>query len=221
VSGQALTQILGRWHIDCYTSSQSLLITHFFEAQNMIERFQRTSSHTALRFTAAMTTFLIAHTAFAQLYDDAGVIESVTLYRDSARVTRVFEVLPQGGSVEGVVDQLPESLLPGSVVAESDSNASIGRVQVRRSEVNDTLGQQVAALEEEHAAISQQLVAANQQLSVIAENLATIQSMVNFSSSQTKHDLDRATLDVKSVTELADFAIARRNGLSEQRFERT
>lgn len=160
-----------------------------------------------------------AQQSFAQQIDDPGVIDRVTLYRDSARVTRMVVVPPQGGSIEVVVDQLPESLIPGSVVVESDSDASIGRVQVSRSEVNDTMDQQVVALEEEHTLLSRDLVAANQQLSVITENLATIQSMVDFSSSQSKQDLDRATLDVKSVTELADFAISRRQDLSNQRFK--
>ena len=185
----------------------------------MIERFQRTGPQAALRFSAAMIALLIAQQSYAQQIEDSGVIDSVTLYRDSARVTRIVEVPPRGGSVEVVVDQLPESLVHGSVVVESDSNASIGRVQVSRSEVNNTIQQQVTTLEEEYATLSRDLVAANQQLSVVTENLVTIQSMVDFSSSQTKQDLDRGTLDVKSVTELADFAIARRQDLSDQRFK--
>lgn len=185
----------------------------------MIERFQRPRPYNKLQFTVTMMALIFVQQSFGQPIEDPGVIDSVTLYRDSARVTRVVEVPPQNGSIEVVVGQLPESLIQGSVVVESEPNASIGRVQVSRSEVDDTMARQVAALEEEHATLSRALVAANQQLSVITENLTTIQSMVDFSSSQTKQDLDRATLDVKSVTELADFAITRRQDLSNQRFK--
>jgi uncharacterized protein (TIGR02231 family) len=185
----------------------------------MIERLQRRSPYHLTIATVATFAFLLAQQSFAQLIEDPGVIDSVVLYRDSARVTRVVEVPPQNGSIEVVVDQLPESLIQGSVVVESEPNASIGRVQVSRREVDDTMERQVSELEEEHATLSRSLVAANQQLSVITENLAMIQSLVDFSSSQTKQDLDRATLDVKSVTELADFAIARRQDLSNQRFK--
>ena len=185
----------------------------------MIERFERTSPHTQLRLIATMMALFLAAPSFAQQIDTPGVIDSVTLYRDSARVTRIVEVPPQDGSIEVVVDQLPESLIQGSVVVESESNASIGRVQVSRSEVDGSMDRKVEEIEEEHATLSRDLVAAKQQLSVITENLTTIQSMVDFSSSQTKQNLDRATLDVKSVTELADFAITRRQDLSNQRFK--
>lgn len=185
----------------------------------MVEQSKRNGSRSVSCFTAAMFALLAAQQCLAQQIEDPGVIDSVTIYRDSARVTRVVEVPPQGGSIEVIVDQLPESLVHGSVVAESDLNASIGRVQVSRSEDKSTMDQQVDALQKEYAILSRDLVAANQQLTVVEENLATIVSMVNFSSGQTKQDLDRATLDVKSVTELADFAITRRKDLSDERFK--
>lgn len=185
----------------------------------MIEQFRQRGLYHLMVATVTLGALVVSRQVVCQQIDDPGVIDNVTLYRDLARVTRIVEVPHQNGSIEVVIGQLPESLIQGSVVVESEPNASIGRVQVSRSEVNDTTVLQVRELEEEHAQIARSLVAANQQLSLINDNLATIQSLVNFSSNQTKQDLDRATLDVKSVTELADFAIARRQDLSNQRFK--
>ena len=79
--------------------------------------------------------------------------------------------------------------------------------------------EKVKTLADEYNELRRELNHAKQSSTVIEQDLITLEKLVDFSASKTLENLDRATLDVQSVTALTDFTMERRRRLATELYK--
>ena len=157
-------------------------------------------------------------TATAAELKVAGKISEVTVYRDQARVVREMNV-PAGQELQQIrVTGLPSQLAHDSAFTESAPGTTVRsmRVVAARTVANPDYDQQMEQLRAKQKDLQKKLRGAEQAAKAIEQDLLTIDKLVDFSADKVKENLDRATLDVQSVTALADFTMQRRRQLAEE-----
>ncbi|MGB7343249.1 MAG: DUF4139 domain-containing protein [Pirellulaceae bacterium] len=143
-----------------------------------------------------------------------GRITAVTVYRDQARVVREVEIPAADGLQQIRVTQLPTQLIDQSTFTESGAGTNVRSLQVVATEVKAQAAKDEGDVTIEKLQTAQK--AAAHELTVIEQDLMTLEKLVTFSTDKVQQNLDRATLDVESVTQLADFTMQRRRKLAEE-----
>ena len=164
----------------------------------------------------AIAVVLCSSSVAAELPDPLpSKITGVTVYQHQARVTREFNV-PAGDSIQQIhIAGLPKKLIPTSAFTEADNDTIIRSLQViprLMSSDSDKLTNDLLSLKAKQKA-------AEQQLKVIEQDMLTLEKLVDYSSGKVQQNIDRATLDVQSVTALADFTMQKRRTLAKELFD--
>ncbi len=147
-----------------------------------------------------------------------GTIIDVTVYRDQARVVRELK-LPAGQDLQQIrVTNLPSQLMPTSAFTESDSGTNVRSMRVvsKQGTIDPDNKDRLNELVRKQKDLQRRLKVAEHDLSAVEQDLLTVDQLVDFSATKVKQNLDRATLDVQSVTALADFAMQRRRKLADE-----
>ena len=150
----------------------------------------------------------------------ASRIESVTLYRDQALVTRVVEIKPGNEAKPIIVSGLPETLVVDSVYAEGDGNASIRAVRISTRQEAESGREEVRKLED---AIKQNQLAqelATSDLNVLTQNIQSLTEMINFTSATSRGDLNSGVLQAETLVELVNFSMTKRAELALKQVEK-
>ncbi len=151
---------------------------------------------------------------------DTGEITHVTLFRDSALVTRSISLgtdqplLP--GTHEVLVTKLPEQLVASSVYAEGNERVSIRAVRVLQEPIGESSRADVQELDEKFAELKlnqEQLTSARE---VAQSNLATLDRMIAFTQHAAESDLNHGVLNAEALTHLLDYSMKQRAGLNEK-----
>lgn len=144
-----------------------------------------------------------------------GVVESVTLYRDQALVTRRIE-LPEGEGVQEIrVGRLPDQVIADSVFAEGDEMTEVRSVRITRQPRSSSLRDDVAELERREGELNRMVEAINAKLETNKKALADIDRMTQFTFQASEADLQRGVLDANALTTLVEAAEMKREALSE------
>lgn len=145
---------------------------------------------------------------------DHGKLDAVTVFRNQASVTRVIEVPATAGVLSIRVPELPEYLITGTAHAVGSEGVVIRSLQIVDATPSQADDEQSSQLEAKQEQLAADLSDAQNQLAVIEQDLMTLEKLVDFSADKVRQNLDRATLDVQSVTDLADFTMQRRRALA-------
>ncbi len=143
-----------------------------------------------------------------------GVIDSVTVYRGQALVTRLIEV-PSAGLREIIVQDLPEFIVSGSLYAESGPGGEIRSVRYRVRPQSEDVRDEVRAIDEKIRNTQDQLLRVAQRRQVNVEYKAFLASLEQFASSSTSSDLHRGLLNADTLKTLALFLLEQRSRLAE------
>jgi len=153
----------------------------------------------------------------------AGEITHVTLFRDSALVTRLVSLTGDEplapGAHEILVTELPEQLITSSVFAEGDASASIRAVRVVQEPIRESSRKEVQELDEQLNNLRLEAVRLTSEQLVSQQNLATLDQMVSFSRQAADGDLNRGVLDAKALTELLTYSMRQRAELNQRILE--
>ncbi len=155
---------------------------------------------------------------FANEVSLPGRVTAVTVYRDQARVMREIDIPASDQPQKIRIPGLPPQLIEQSSFTESNEGAQVVSLQVflqSRKQGKDADEAARAALQELREAER----AAEHQLPVIEQDMLTLERLVRFSADKVQQNLDRATLDVQSVTALADFTMERRRKLAQELYK--
>lgn len=167
------------------------------------------------------TCLLMLSLAFAVVTDAADLpeptestIKSVTVYRNQARVVREFKVPANAAIQRFHIAGLPKQFIQGSAFTESDEDTRVRSLQVipKIEEIDDV------KLQTELEELQEKRDAAKESLKVIEQDMLTLEKLVSFSSSKVQQNIDRATLDVESITNLAEFTMKKRRVLADELF---
>ncbi len=150
-----------------------------------------------------------------------GKIDQVTIYRDQARIIRTVEIPPAADLQQIRVPDLPREMEVRSAFTESDTGTQVRSMRIvpDRTKAAPELEARLEQLRTRKGELLQQLRSQEQKAKAIERDLLTIEELVDFSAAKVHENLDRATLDVESVTALADFTMERRRRLAEELLE--
>lgn len=180
-------------------------------------------SRIAIELWVIIMIALPASTSWAET-ETPGKIKSVTVYLDQARVVREITIAASDDPQRVRVTGLPQRLVTNSAFTESDDGVLVQSMQVLSRLMNPGSdaenADKIKALIEKQEDLKKRLRTSQNDLKVIQQDLSTIEKMVDFSANRSKQDLDRATLDVQSLTQLTEFSIERRRKLAAEMFEK-
>lgn len=139
-----------------------------------------------------------------------GTIDSVTVYRGQALVTRVIDLPTDIGLADIVVTDLPAAMIPGSVYAEVEGEAQVRHIRARARAVMDDVRDDVQKLNAEIAQLSQFVSVEQSQLDVLQQHGQYLDKLEGFSAPTANLELTRGVLNAETLTKLTEFILAER-----------
>ncbi len=141
-------------------------------------------------------------------------IAAVTVYQNTALITRAVQVPGQKGQIELIVSTLPPSTINSSLYSEASDGLRVLTTRFRTRVVNENLAEEVRKLESalQEAQNAQQATASK--LEVAQQNLALLAKMESFTAASMKETTEKGELNADSVTKLAGYIMERRATLS-------
>jgi uncharacterized protein (TIGR02231 family) len=145
----------------------------------------------------------------------AGVIESVTVYRGQALVTRRVEI-PAGaaGVSEIVVSGLPARLQAASLHAEGEG-LTVQSVRYRTRPVPQDVREEVREVDARIADLEQKLGANARRTELITENRAYLTGLQQFVAPTATAELTRGVLNADTIEKLTTFMIKQRESFAD------
>ena len=172
--------------------------------------------------TATLTLLLIlASVAGAEPFETQGRIESVTVYRGQALVTRTIELPAQAGELEVIVEDLPAAVIGSSLAASADGvdGVRIRSVRFRSEAIGEAANEEVAELDRAIAAMAHEIFAHEQQLGLVVQQGAYLDKLEQFAAPTANMEMTRGVLDVETLTKLTEMIFARRTQLTDRLVE--
>ncbi len=146
-----------------------------------------------------------------------GQIESVTVYRQQALVSRNVNV-PAGKGLRTIrVIGIPDSLIPDSMFAEGEAGTAVRAVRVTSQVIAESNREEVRNLERESETIQGRIGEKNQQIEVIDQQSVSLDRAFDFGITKASDDLNRGSLDVDSLIKMTQYSDQRRDDLSSRR----
>lgn len=146
---------------------------------------------------------------------EPGQVEAVTLYRGQALITRSIPLPTRSGSLEIVVPDIPEAVLPSSLYAEGSEATEVRAVRYRTHAVGETPHAEIRALQLqiEEAEADLETNEANQ--SVAEARIVYLDRLEGFVASTAHGDLSKGALDADSLERLVLFGFEHRQEASD------
>jgi len=176
----------------------------------------------SLRFAAfalamTFTSVATAMAGDAKAITHAGTVDSVTLYRGQAMVSRTVPVDAPSGAVELVVPDLPSGVVPDSLFAEGTQGLQVRAVRFRTRAVGAAPHEEVRKLDEQVEALQaeRQQIAAS--LALVAQQLQYLDKLEGFVAPTAQAELTKGVLDAEQLMKVTEFTFSRRLEATKQR----
>ncbi|MEM6687995.1 MAG: mucoidy inhibitor MuiA family protein [Planctomycetota bacterium] len=154
-----------------------------------------------------------AETRFPEL---SGKVSRVTLFRDTAIVTREVEVEP--GVEQFIVTGLPDQIIPGSLFAESN-DLSVRCVRLKRTPIEGSTSKVIQQIDAELAEIKKEDGVLEARIAVLQHDWEAVESMVKLGNAAASKELEAGSLKPEAWLAVIDGASERRIKLSEALLE--
>jgi len=168
----------------------------------------------ALVLTPALA---LAQAGAPQPLETRGQIDSVTVYRGQALVSRIVAVPAAKGVAEAagsvrevIITDLPARIRPESVHADSRDGVKVRSVRFRQRPVVQDTREEIRKLEERLEAVNDQRGFAQKKIELINEHRSVLASLQNFIAPAATVELTRGVLNAETLERLATFMRAQR-----------
>ena len=131
-------------------------------------------------------------------------IESVTLYRGQALVTRTVVLPAKKGEQEVVVSDLPAQVVGASLHADGDKGVTIRSVRYRTRAVAVEPKKEVAELDLQIKDVGRQITANAGMMEMLKKKARLVEKLESFTAGAARDDAVRGKLDVKTIGEMTD-----------------
>lgn len=145
-----------------------------------------------------------------------GVVDSVTVYRGQALVSRLVDLAGAPGLREVVVTDLPEFIEPASLYAETTDGLEVRSVSYRMRPVEQDVREEVRKLDDQLAALQDDLTATGRHKQVLAERKAYLDKLEQFSAATANVELTKGLLNAETLKSLTLFLQQQRAELAEE-----
>jgi hypothetical protein len=142
----------------------------------------------------------------------ASKIVNVTVYPDSALVTREVEV-PAGpaGTVELVVSPLPERTVDSSLYSEGGDGFRVLTTRFRTRPIKENTREEVRKLEDKARTLKQAAEKLQADLEACKQNMGLLNKLESFTTASTQHATEKGKLDSDATIALAKYLMDGRN----------
>src|SRR5581483_1155741 len=137
-------------------------------------------------------------------------IIKVTVYPNSALVTREVEVPPGGGLVELVVPDLPERVQDNSLYAEGSDGLRVLSTRYRTRPVQEDTREDVRKLEDELKRLQQAAERIAAESAALQQNLQMLGKLENFTAVTTVQATEKGGLNGDTVITLSKYVMEQR-----------
>ncbi|HEU5116389.1 MAG TPA: mucoidy inhibitor MuiA family protein, partial [Isosphaeraceae bacterium] len=148
-------------------------------------------------------------------------VAAVTVYEDSALVTREV-VVPEGkGTVDLLVTPLPAAVVGTSLYTEASGDLRVLSTRYRTRAVREDSRAAVRELDEQLRQLQQKKYALEEAKVVSEKNLELLQKLEGFTAASLTQLTEKGRLDAEGTIELADQIMQRRDTIARQQVETT
>jgi uncharacterized protein (TIGR02231 family) len=148
-----------------------------------------------------------------------GRVAAVTLYRGQAQVTRAIPIDGEAGSVEVVVGNLPEQVVPGSLFAEAGDAVEIRAVRFRTRAVGEQPREEVRQLDRDILDVQRQIELTAKRQALLAKRTEYLGKLEGFVAPTAQSDLTNGVLDAEALERLTTFAFAQHDKIAQEEVE--
>lgn len=152
--------------------------------------------------------------------DMKGRVDAVTVYRGQALVTRVVELGRPTGLHEVIVTDLPESVVPGSIFAESADGVEVRSVRYRTRPVSQDVREEVRKLDEQIRGLQDSAEATQRQLAVLETHKAYLAKLEQFVAPTATVELTRGVLNADTLKVLSTYLLEQRQQITVEELKR-
>jgi hypothetical protein len=149
----------------------------------------------------------------------ASRITHVTVYPNSALVTREVEVPAGVGAFELVVGSLPEHTLHSSLYAEGSDGIRVLTTRFRTRPIQEDTREEVRKLETGLKALQEAAQKLSGDIAVGQQNLQLLAKLENFTTASTQHATEKGKLDADAAIALARYLMEGRGEKSKELVE--
>jgi hypothetical protein len=135
----------------------------------------------------------------------ASRITHVTVYPDSALVTREVEVPGGAGTVELVVTPLPERTVNSSLYSEGGEGIRVLTTRFRSRPVKENTREEVRKLEDEVKKLQTNARKIQADMEACKQNMGLLGKLENFTTASTQHATEKGKLDSEATIALAKY----------------
>ncbi len=141
----------------------------------------------------------------------ASKIVNVTVYPDSALVTREVEVPAGAGTLELVVTPLPERTVDSSLYSEGGDGIRVLTTRFRSRPIKENTREEVRKLEDKARTLKQNAEKIQADLEACKQNMALLGKLENFTAASTQHATEKGKMDSEATIALAKYLMEGRN----------
>jgi len=132
-------------------------------------------------------------------------ITHVTVYPNSALVTRDVEVPPGVGNMELVVNPLPEHTINSSLYSEGSEAIRVLTTRFRMRPIKEDTREEVRKLEDELKKLRQETQKVQAEVLTCQQNMALLGKLETFTQASTQHATEKGKLDSEATITLAKY----------------
>jgi len=170
----------------------------------------------------ALTAFgffvlLVCSVNAAQSVSAKGRVESVTLYRGQALVTRLVPVDAKEGAVQLTVTDLPEAVEGSSLFASGGSGIQVRAVRYRTQVLDKAPEGEAAALDDKIADVEKRLRENTQRQEAAAQNLAYLDRLgSSFVAPTVQTEMAKGVLNAETLGKVTEMMFGHRNAIAKE-----
>ena len=165
---------------------------------------------------AAWASFFLLNAQANSAESVGGRVTNVTLYRGQALITRAIPIEGDGGSMEVVVGDLPEQIVPNSLFAEGGEAVEIRAVRFRTRAVGQEPREEVRKLDGEILEVQQQFDLTAKRQALLGKRTEYLGKLEGFVAPTAHTDLAKGVLDAEALERVTTFAFAQHEKIAEE-----
>ncbi|VTU00065.1 Uncharacterized protein OS=Rhodopirellula sp. SWK7 GN=RRSWK_00794 PE=4 SV=1: DUF4140: DUF4139 [Gemmataceae bacterium] len=165
-----------------------------------------------MRFRLSLLSLAVLMSAAARADDKAEVVRpaaskitAVTVYSNTALVTREVTAPDAAGLAEVVVSPMPPYTMQSSLYAEGTDNIRVLSVRFRTRAIAEDTREEVRKIDAQIKTLTAKQQALEAELKTIGENLKLLDKMEGFTAKSLEHLTDKGLLDTEKIIALAKF----------------
>ncbi len=148
-----------------------------------------------------------------------GKVETVTLYRGQALVTRVVSFEAAAGAVQLTVTNLPESVLPESLHASAGSGVEVRTVRYQARAQSEAPQAEVRKLDGQIHEVERTMRKNANEQQLVNKQESYLDGLRDFVAPTVKVEMTKGVLDADTLDELTSMIFDRRQGAAQRRLE--